>query len=109
MRRIPTIAFVALALALAVGLATAVSPFASPHPDGLERVATDQGFAGAGTLHRVQDASPIAGYAFPGIHDPRAATGVAGFAGTLGIFAVGVGIAWALRRARRAPGGTASA
>ncbi|HMN97943.1 MAG TPA: PDGLE domain-containing protein [Miltoncostaeaceae bacterium] len=109
MRRIPTIAFIALALAVAVGLATAASPFASSDPDGLERVATDTGFIQDGTLHRVQDASPIAGYAFPGIHDARVATGVAGFVGTLGIFAVGFGIAWALRRARRAPGRTASA
>ncbi|MGE0028281.1 MAG: PDGLE domain-containing protein [Thermoleophilia bacterium] len=108
MRRIPTIAFVAFALALAVGLATAVSPFASSHPDGLERVATDQGFADAGTVHRVQHASPIADYAFPGIPDARVATGVAGFVGTLGIFAIGFGIALALRRARPAPGGTAS-
>jgi len=108
-RRIPTIVFVALALAVAVGLATAVSPFASSHPDGLERVATDQGFIDAGTLHRVQDASPIADYAFPGVGDPRVATGVAGFVGTLGVFAVGIGIAWTLRRTRRAAGGTASA
>ena len=35
--------FTILALALAVGLATAASPFASSHPDGLERVADGQG------------------------------------------------------------------
>ena len=108
MRRIPTIAFVALALAVAVGLGTAVSPFASSHPDGLERVAADQGFIRAGTAHRVQDASPIPDYAFPGIADARVATGVAGFVGTLGVFAVGFGLAWALRRTRRGPAGTAS-
>lgn len=100
MRRIPTIVFVALALALAVGLATAASPFASSRPDGLQRVAGDKGFLDTGTVHAVQENSPIAGYAFPGIGDQRLAKGVAGFAGTLGIFAVGVGIAWALRRSR---------
>lgn len=109
MRRIPTIAFVALALAVAVGLGTAASPFASSHPDGLERVATDKGFVHAGTAHAVQDGSPIPGYAFPGIGDARVATGVAGFVGTLGIFAIGFGIAWGLRRTRRDPAGTASA
>ncbi len=109
MRRLPTIAFVALALAVAVGLATAVSPFASSHPDGLERVAADTGFVQDGTLHRVQGGSPIPDYAFPGIGDARVATGVAGFVGTLGIFAVGAGLAWALRRTRRGPGGAASA
>jgi hypothetical protein len=108
-RRISTIAFVALALAVAVGLATAASPFASSQPDGLERVATDHGFVDAGTLHRAQDASPIPDYAFPGIGDPAVATGLAGFAGTLGVFAVGFGIAWGLRRTRRAPDATASA
>jgi hypothetical protein len=101
-RRIPTIAFVALALALAVGLATAASPFASSHPDGLEKVAGEKGFLREGTLHSVQQGSPIAGYAFPGIGDQRLATGVAGFAGTLGIFAVGVLIAWGMRRTRAA-------
>ncbi|HET6692169.1 MAG TPA: PDGLE domain-containing protein [Miltoncostaeaceae bacterium] len=105
MRRLPTIVFTALALALAVGLATAVSPFASSHPDGLERVAIDQGFIGAGAGHPAQDASPIAGSAFPGVRDPRVATGAAGFVGTLGIFALGSGIAWTLRRGRRARAG----
>ena len=37
--------FTILALALAIGLATAASPFASSSPDGLERVAADKGFA----------------------------------------------------------------
>ena len=100
MRRIPTIAFVAIALALAVGLATAVSPFASPDPDGLERVAGDAGFLDRGTTHSVQESSPIPDYAFPGIADERLATGVAGFSGTLGIFLVGYGLAWGLRRSR---------
>jgi hypothetical protein len=107
-RRVPTIVFIALALAVAVGLGTAASPFASSHPDGLERVATDQGFVDAGTVHRAQDASPIPDYAFPGIDDARVATGVAGFVGTLGIFAVGFGIAWTLRRTRREPTGAVS-
>jgi len=109
MRRIPTIVFVALALAVAVGLATAVSPFASPSPDGLEAVAGEKGFLDSGERHSIQDDSPIAGYAFPGIANERVATGVAGFAGTLGIFAIGVVIAWGLRRTRGNPPGTASA
>lgn len=86
------------AVALAVGLATAVSPFASSSPDGLEKVAQDKGFADAARLHAVQEDAPIPDYAFPGIDDARVATGVAGFAGTLGVFALGSGLAWALRR-----------
>lgn len=105
MRRIPPLVFVAIALALAVGLATAASPFASTDPDGLTRVAGDQGFLDRGTTHAVQDGSPLAGYAAPGIDDPRVATGLAGFAGTIGVFAAGAGLAWGLRRRRATPEG----
>jgi hypothetical protein len=94
--------FVAVALALAVGLAFFASPFASGSPDGLNRVAADQGFDGRAEVRGIQDGSPIRGYAFPGIRDERLAKGVAGFAGTLGVFAAGYGVALVLRR-RPAP------
>ena len=90
--------FVVLGLALAVGLATAVSPYASANPDGLEKVAGDKGFLDQGKLAALQDDSPIPDYAFPGIGNEHVATGVAGFAGTLGVFAVAFGLAWLLRR-----------
>jgi hypothetical protein len=90
--------FVAVALALAVGLATAVAPFASPSPDGLERVAEEKAFLDQGKLHDIQEDSPILDYALPGIENERVATGVAGFAGTLGVFAIGIGLAWLVRR-----------
>lgn len=93
--------FAIAALAVAVGLATAVSPFASASPDGLEKVAEQEGFADAGTLHQVQDSSPIPDYAFPGVADERLATGLSGFAGTLLVFAVGYGAAWLVRRRGR--------
>ncbi|MGH3100744.1 MAG: PDGLE domain-containing protein, partial [Thermoleophilia bacterium] len=67
--------FVAIALALAVGLATAASPFASPNPDGLEKVAAEKAFLDQGKLHNLQEDSPIPGYAFPGIDNERVATG----------------------------------
>jgi len=90
--------FVALALALAVGLAFVLSPYASGSPDGLNRVAGDKGFDGRAELHSIQSSSPIPGYAFPGIGDERLAKGVAGFIGTLGVFAIGYGVAVRLRR-----------
>jgi hypothetical protein len=102
MRRIPTGAFVAIALALAIGLATAVSPFASPNPDGLEKVAEQKAFLDEGRLHSLQEDAPIPDYALPGVKDERVATGLAGFAGTLGVFAIGWGLA---RVARRRPHG----
>ena len=92
-------AFAILALALAIGLATAIAPFASGAPDGLERVAHDKAFAGSGRAH---DSSPIPGYAFPGVENERLATGLAGFAGTLIVFGAGFGLAAATRRRRHA-------
>ena len=92
---------VILALALAVGLATAVSPFASSNPDGLEHVAEKKGFLDAGKLAGIQQDSPIPDYAFPGIHNERVATGLAGFVGTIAVFALGYGLAFALRRRER--------
>jgi PDGLE domain len=97
-RAIPTKVFVILALALAVGLATAASPFASPHPDGLEKVAEDKAFLDRGGLSGIQKDSPIPDYAFPGVENERVATGLAGFVGTLGVCALGYGLAWTARR-----------
>jgi hypothetical protein len=93
--------FMALALALAVGLAVAVSPFASASPDGLEKVADEERFLDEGRLAAIQEDSPIPDYAFPGVDNERAATGLAGFAGTLVVFGVGYGVALVARRRRR--------
>jgi len=94
--------FAIVALALAVGLASAGSPFASAAPDGLNRVAADKGFGNRGTLHAVQEHSPIPGYALPGVQDEKLAKGLAGFAGTLLVLGAGLGLAYVLRRSRRA-------
>jgi hypothetical protein len=90
--------FIILALAVAIGLATAVSPFASASPDGLERVAGDKAFLEQGELAPIQEDAPVPDYAFPGVGDARVATGLAGFVGTLGVFALGYGIAAVARR-----------
>ncbi len=81
-----------LLLALAVAV---LSPLASPHPDGLERVAEDQGF-----IDRAKE-SPlrvISDYLFPGIHDERLATILAGLLGTIIVFGLVLGVAWIARR-----------
>jgi hypothetical protein len=105
MRRISVRLFTVLALALAVGLATGMSPYASSAPDGLERVAADEGFLDDGRPAGVQDEAPLPDYAVPGIDDQRVATGLAGFLGTLAVFALGYGLAAGLRRLRPpAPG-----
>jgi hypothetical protein len=86
--------FTILALAVAIGLATAASPFASSSPDGLTRVAADHGFDGRAEASD----GPVAGYAAPGIGDEQVAKGLAGFAGTLLVFAFGAGVARVVRR-----------
>jgi hypothetical protein len=104
MNRRSTRIFVALALALAVGLATAVSPFASSSPDGLEKVAEEKRFLEEGRLAGIQEDSPIPDYAFPGVENERLATGLAGFVGTLAVFAIGYGLAVTVRRRTPRPG-----
>jgi cobalt/nickel transport system permease protein len=86
------------AVVVSLCLAFAVAPHASPHPDGLERVAADHGFAGAGRVDAFQQAAPLPDYAFPGVGDAGLATGVAGIVGTLAVLALGTGAGAALRR-----------
>ncbi len=90
--------WIALATALAVGALLSLA--ASPSPDGLQRVAQDKGFA-LKAAPRPPWRSPLSGYLFPGIADPRLARGLAGFLGTLALFAVGRGVGRALRSSRR--------
>jgi hypothetical protein len=94
--------FTVLALAVAVGLATAASPFASSAPDGLERVAGDKAFLDERRLHAVQADAPIRDYAVPGVANERVAAGLAGFAGSLGVFCLGYGLARLVVRRRGA-------
>jgi hypothetical protein len=86
--------FTVLALAVAIGLGTAASPFAASSPDGLERVAADEGFLGRGEPGR----GPVPDYAAPGVDDARVATGLAGFGGTLLVFGLATGAGAVVRR-----------
>jgi hypothetical protein len=94
--------FCLIALAVAVALATAASPFASASPDGLEKVAEQQGFADRGRLAAVQEHAPVPDYALPGASDPRIATGAAGLAGSLLVFGSAVVLVRIARRTREA-------
>ena len=90
--------FTIIVLAVAAGLAVAVSPFASSSPDGLQRVAEDNGVLARGHLAPVQGGAPARGYEAPGIGDARIATGVAGIAGTLLVFVHASGAPTHVRR-----------
>lgn len=92
--------WVLIALALTGAIVVFAALFASGDPDGLERVAEDAGFIGAG------QESPfrlIADYVFPGLDGP-AATIAAGLIGILVVFGVVWGVGRLLAR-RRSPTG----
>lgn len=84
-------------LVVSAGLALFVAPFASPWPDGLERVASRLGFE-----HRAAPApalsAPLAGYHVPGFGSPSAATAVAALAGILAAFLVSFAVARSLAK-----------
>lgn len=79
-------------LLVAMAVAIFLSPFASPSPDGLERVAEDHGFLEKGEGNAVIS-SPIPDYLFPGMKNEGLATSVAGLTGTLLTFGVMYGLA----------------
>jgi len=87
-------------IALLVCLAVAtISPLASSAPDGLERVAEDNGFI---TLALEAPFQVVADYVFPGIENEALATIIAGWLGTILLFAAVYGLAWLIKSRRRA-------
>ncbi len=96
--------FIVAGLLLAIGLALFVSPFASGSPDGLNRVAIDEGFDKSAKGHAL-DNSPLAGYAVKGIDNERVSKGISGLIGVLLTFGIGLAMFGALRsfRARAHP------
>ncbi|OFW58850.1 MAG: hypothetical protein A2133_02145 [Actinobacteria bacterium RBG_16_64_13] len=99
-------AFVAGTVVVAVALAVFVAPFASSSPDGLERVAADQGFESAATAEPLWGSSPFGDYQMPGVANGKVATAVAGLVGTLILFALVLltGRVLGRRRAAASPG-----
>jgi cobalt/nickel transport protein len=85
-------------ISLLAGLAVALllSPFASPWPDGLEKVAEKRGFLDKGE-HSVLN-TPIADYAIPGVKHEGLATALAGVLGVLVVFGTGWGLQTLLAR-----------
>jgi PDGLE domain len=71
-----------------------LSPLASASPDGLEKVAENEGFINM-ALAPVLNVFPD--YVIPGVTNEALATILAGIAGTLILFGVGYGLARLLR------------
>lgn len=86
-------------LAVALGLAFFVSPLASSSPDGLEKVAAEQGID-AGSSKNVASNAPLANYSTTGVDNARLSTGIAGVAGTGLTLALGYGVLALARRSR---------
>lgn len=70
---------------LAALLVIFIAPFASKHPDGLERIAQDKGF-----LEKEEARLPavISGYSFPGIKNERLSVIIEGILGVIIVFFV---------------------
>ncbi len=88
-------------LVVAVALAFLVAPRASSSPDGLERVAVDEGFAEEGGDHVLADA-PTADYGISGLDNEALATGLAGLLGIVVTFGVVWGALTLVRRGQSA-------
>jgi cobalt/nickel transport protein len=101
-RRTRLAVFVAAGLLVALALAFFVSPQASSQPDGLNRVAIDEGFSDEEAGHGTED-SPLAGYGVEGVDDDGLSTGLAGIIGVTVTFVVAGGLFLVLRRTRHQP------
>jgi cobalt/nickel transport system permease protein len=79
-------------LALAAVL---LSPLASPHPDGLEKVAEDSGFS------ETADEAPyqlLPDYTVPGVGNPALSTIASGVIGAAAVFVLAYGFSRTIRR-----------
>lgn len=83
-------------LAVSLMLALLVGPVASDSPDGLERVAEENGFMTDAAEHRFSG-SPLADYSVRGISRDSLGTGLSGIIGVLLTFAVGYGLFTVMR------------
>ena len=81
-------------------VAAVISQFAVDNPDGLEKVAIDQGFIESEEEHAL-GSSIFADYATSGVGNETLSLAVAGITGTIICLAVGFGIASASRGSRR--------
>lgn len=91
----------ATGLVTALVLAGFVSFYASASPDGLEKVATDQGIDKKAEEHASKD-SPLADYGVKDISDARISGGLAGVIGVGATLVVGSGAFYVVARRRRA-------
>lgn len=92
---------VGVGLVVSLFLAGFVSFYASSEPDGLEKVAEEQGF-----LATAQDSAnatlPTADYGIAGVDSERLSGGLAGVLGIVVMAVIGFGLFWLLGRSKKA-------
>ena len=106
-RRSSIALFVVLGLAVALAFAFFVSPLASSEPDGLERVAIDQGFEGQASEHALAK-GPLADYAVAGVDNSWLSTGLSGVVGVVLCFVIAGAAVLAIRAFRKRPASDAA-
>lgn len=99
-RRVGTRTVLVVGALLALLLAGVVSYYASSAPDGLNKVADDQGISSQQKQHQLEN-SPLAGYGTKGVDNGRLSGGLAGVVGVAVTFAIVGGLVLAVRRVRR--------
>jgi hypothetical protein len=98
--RISTRTLIIVGAVVALLLAGVVSFYASSAPDGLNKVAADNGISENEKQHGL-DGSPLSGYGTKGVDNERLSGGLAGVAGVAVTFAIVGGLVLAIRRGRR--------
>jgi hypothetical protein len=88
--------FLGWGLLVALVIAGVASGFAASDPDGLERVAIDQGFDDTAQDHALAD-SPLADYSVAGVEEDRLSTGLAGIIGVAITLAVSGALFYGIR------------
>lgn len=91
MKRWPN-GFIWIGLGISLLLALFLSPFASPNPDGLEKMAEKMGFSEKGKDWKFWQYAPLRDYTIPWIKNEKISKVLSGTIGTLAIFLATVGI-----------------
>jgi cobalt/nickel transport system permease protein len=101
-KQISTLTFILIGIAAAAALVIFLAPNANPNPDGLEKVAAEQGIDREARNHALAD-GPLADYGVSRVDNRFVGTWVAGLTGVAVTFVAGAGAVLVVRRARRAP------
>lgn len=89
--------FVVVGLVVTLLVAGVASYYASSHPDGLEYVAEQAGFADTAEDSAASD-SPLSDYRVKGVENDAVAGGLAGVLGAVVVLVAAGGLTWLVRR-----------